>query len=123
EDPPRHLHLQVEMARRILLEGLSAEQVREEVLRRKPARGGRAAVLPEAAPPSAGEAGSRPISVAGALEGYAADARELDRWLEGRDWAPSRVTGKQRQALDELAEAVSLVQQHLISIRRRLREP
>lgn len=116
---------QLEMADRVVEEGLTAEQVREEVARRRALRSGKKR---EKAAGSSGaatgrEKGNSPTAtVAGRLEQYLEQIREIDHWLESREWAPSRVSERQRKRLNELYEGVSLLQQQLAAIRRGLRE-
>lgn len=116
---------QVEMAARVVAEGLSAEQVRAEVHQQKGrGRGGRedpvqspAFVSEEDLPRIAGHG-----TVGDRLQDCADAIAEIGEWLSGRDWAPSRVTEAHREALERVYEAASLLQQHLLSIRRPLRE-
>lgn len=114
---------QVEMAERVVAEGLTAEQVREEVHHHRTARGRTA--QDDSAEASVEEAGPRIAghgTVAQRLEDCARAVAEIDEWLEGRDWAPGRVTKAQQEAVERLYAAASALQQQLLSIRQPLRE-
>ena len=110
---------QVEMARRVVAEGLTAEQVRLEVGRQKiPRGGGRSSTRDQAA---AASGLNRTGATRALLTEYTDLVREMDEWLGERDWSAGQVSDAQRSGLDELYEAVSLLQQQLASLRRRLR--
>lgn len=109
---------QIEMAERVIAEGLTAEQVRKAVHRRK--TGHRRAAAAHTEESAAGVelpriAGSG--SVAERLHDCADALQEIDSWLGGRDWPPSRVTAAQQEALERLYIAANRLQQHLLSIR------
>ncbi len=122
---PLEARQQVEMAERVIREGLTAEQVREEVARRRAARSGKKrgqSEDPAGTAAATEKANARPTKVTGRLEQYTEIIREIDTWLESREWAPSRVSERQRARLEDLYEGVSLLQQQLAAIRRGLRD-
>lgn len=113
---------QVEMAERVTREGLTAEQVRQNVqamrgvpIRRSTAKREDETAVAEVSPPRATARAAR-------LTEYTAIVREVEDWLDNVDWAPSRVSAEQKQGLERLYNAVSLLQQHLLTLRRPLRE-
>lgn len=116
---PLDARRQVEMAERVVREKLTAEQVREAIAQRRNRRQGKAETTAD--PTDAGPA-ARPKTVSGLLDLHTEEVRRIDTWIDARDWAPSRVSERQRASLDRLAEAASLLQQHLLVIRQSLRE-
>lgn len=120
---------QLEMARRVLEEGLTAEQVREAT------RTDSSPHKPRAAAPSlelrsldladALEVESRTEASASLERRLAEVTEQLDRiadWLRARNWSPSRLTAAQKSQLEELYHAASRLQQQAAQIRRPLHE-
>lgn len=110
---------QLEMAHRVVNEGLTAEQVRHEVGRHKTPRGGERAPAPDQ--PSTASGLNRTGSTRALLAEYAGLVRDMDEWLDEREWSPSRISESQRTELEGLYAAVSLLQQQLATLRRGLR--
>lgn len=137
--PPRQ---QVTMAERAVAEGLTAEQIREEV--RKNANAGSTRTTPASdlsRPPV-------PLSVlpkeavgverSGATGGAARPAREgtithtlasfiegldsMSEWLDGHKWPPSSLTPAQQDLIHRLYHAASQFQQRVAYIRHPLKE-
>lgn len=116
--PPKR---QLELAEAVIREGLTAEQVRERSGKVLP-RQRRTPKAELAAPLSPAFGGERDGPVVGSLRECAAAVDRMETWLEGRSWAPAKVSDRQRKALDDLYERVSRLQQELIAIRQPLRE-
>jgi ParB family chromosome partitioning protein len=115
---PLPVRRQAEMAERILAEGLTAEQVRAEVQRLKSARGRKAPAPP---PPDASPL-ARARTVTGGLQECRLMVEAVGTWIDDRDWSPSRLSEQQAAALEQLHEAVSLLHQQLLAVRRPLPE-
>jgi ParB family chromosome partitioning protein len=124
---PLSTRQQIEMAERVIREGLTAEQIREET--RKGARGRQAPAssapdfrLPDEVAEPGGATLERAGAVVKALRECSEAVEKMDSWLEGRDWSPSKVTSKQKDGIADLNRAVVLLQQSLLGIRNRLRD-
>ena len=111
---PLLARLQVEMAERILAEGLAPSRSARKCGGARRRVHGRQRLEPPAAPPS-----GRPATVAGTLEGYTALVRDLDTWLES--WTCRRAGSRSGSGRrwTSWRKAVSLAQQHLLSLRPR----
>ncbi|HTE20229.1 MAG TPA: CheR family methyltransferase, partial [Armatimonadota bacterium] len=126
---PLSPRLQVEMAERVVKEGLTAEDVRNEarkLVQGSPRRSAPAAPNLPAIIADPGEEELPPVAREGAvvktLRKCTQAVLEIDEWLEGRDWSPSGVSDAQRAAIQELYQRVSLLQQQLIYVRGPLKE-
>src|SRR5207248_6964466 len=111
---------QVEMAERVMREGLSAEEIREASRQFLPLRGTRATrPAPEVRldagsfAPAGGEASAADGPVVRTLQECARAVGEIGAWLEERRWTPSRVSNNQRRALEQLGDRVSVLEQQL----------
>lgn len=118
--PPRR---QLELARRVIEEGLTAEQVRAIAKSMVPIRARpRPSGLGELATGDLATEPEREGNVVRDLRRSAEAAARIEAWMDGRSWSPSRVTEKQRKGLDDLYTAVANLQQQLLGLRRALRE-
>lgn len=118
--PPRQ---QVEMAERVLSEGLTAEEIREETRRTGKASGtrttsravsGKSASLLEPKP----RAGVQERT----LEGLIADLEGMIEWIDERNWAPSKLTPQQKELVHRLYHVSSQLQQRAAYIRQPLKQ-
>lgn len=132
---PLSAQRQLEMAQRVLDEGLTAEQVREQTQRTSADRPSRkAAPVPRELPvvdlPSEPQVGAEPSSaapgtpsspVARSLKNIIDQLEEFTDWLGGRTWSPSQLTPEQRELVERLYHTASQLQQQSAQIRRSLR--
>lgn len=121
--PPRQ---QVEMAERVLTEGLTAEDIRDEV--RKSAQQGSTRTTAEptvafAAPsPSPEPIGARGGPVTQTLETFSRELEGMVTWLDDRTWSPSKLTDRQKELIHSLYHAASQLQQRVAHVRQPLKE-
>lgn len=120
--PPR---LQVEMAERVLTEGLTAEEIREETRRTTPQGSTRttprtrsASRSPEATPGDSGRGGT----VAQTLDGFVAELEAMIEWIDDRSWSPSKLTPEQKELVHRLYHTTSQLQQRVAYVRQPLKE-
>ena len=126
---PLSPRMQIEMAERVVNEGLTAEEVRIEARklvqagsrRSEPATPDLPATIAAAnegeLPPAAREG-----TVVKTLKRCARAVEEIGEWLANRDWSPSRMSEAQKGEMNALYQRVSLLQQQLLYIRAPLRE-
>jgi ParB-like chromosome segregation protein Spo0J len=136
--PPRQ---QVTMAERAVTEGLTAEQIREEVRRNANVGSTRttaastlsrpATSLPirpqkeEAERPGATGSGSRPAregTITHTLESFIEGLDAMSEWLDGHKWPPSSLTPNQQDLIHRLYHVASQFQQRVAYIRHPLKE-
>jgi ParB family transcriptional regulator, chromosome partitioning protein len=113
---------QVKMAKRAVEEGLTAEQIREEVQTLAPSLGltrntVKAPELPPL-PPLMEEVKEESAGpVVSILNDFVSSVRKMDTWMDSRTWSPSQVSESQKAAVEELYHTVSNFQVHLIRLR------
>lgn len=136
--PPRQ---QVTMAERAVAEGLTAEQIREEVRRsanvgstrttsasnlsRPPAPLLRLPQNGEAVRQTAMESAARPAregTVTHTLESFVEGLEGMSEWLDGHKWSPSSLSPAQQELVHRLYHAASQFQQRVAYIRHPLKE-
>jgi ParB family chromosome partitioning protein len=123
--PPRK---QIEMAERVVREGLTAEEIRQEARRTlRPRLTRPATAVPifslDSLQVDGAASNGREGLVVKALQQCSAAVHQIDGWLESRSWAPSKTTAPQEKALEELYQCVALLQQHLLTVRNNARRP
>lgn len=120
--PPQR---QLEMAQRVVGEGLTAEQVREESRTVNPPRRERRAVpefeLPDLALETA-EVSTGPAAVTRSLGEVLTQLERIGEWLRSMPWTPSRLSDEQKLLLEHVYHAASQLQQQAAQIRRPLQE-
>lgn len=121
---------QLEMAQRVIAEGLTAEEVRQQAQRTASPRPPRRAA-PEVAllelqlPPgsetaaAAEEEGKSPLSRS--LRQVIEQLDQVTGWLGSRNWTPSQLSPEQRELVERLYHSASQLQQQAAQIRRPLR--
>lgn len=107
------------LAERVVQQRLTAEDVRGEISERINRPGtARSTFIPPTLPTIPDEARGRVVQTMNAYTGH---LQAISAWLEERDWAPSKVTPGQREAVLALYQAASQLQQQLIYIKNGLR--
>lgn len=121
--PPRQ---QVEMAERVLSEGLTAEDIRDEVRKSTPLSSTRTTAKPSSPlgkPESIQEAlGGRGGSVTQTLESFVQELEGMIDWLDERTWSPSKLTERQKELIHGLYHTASQLQQRVAHVRQPLKE-
>lgn len=121
--PPRQ---QVEMAERVLSEGLTAEDIREEVRKsslpsstRTTAKPSNLISKPELVPVGLA---ARVGSVTQTLEAFSQELEGMIDWLDDRTWSPSKLTERQKELIHALYHTASQLQQRVAHVRQPLKE-
>ncbi|MGV3721275.1 MAG: ParB/RepB/Spo0J family partition protein [Actinomycetota bacterium] len=120
--PPRQ---QVEMAERVLSEGLTAEDIRDEV-RKSSLPGSTRTTAKPPAPISKPEIAlellaGRGGSVTQTLEVFTQELEGMIDWLDDRTWTPSKLTERQKELIHALYHTASQLQQRVAQVRQPLK--
>jgi ParB family chromosome partitioning protein len=121
--PPRQ---QVEMAERVLSEGLTAEDIRDEMRKSALPSSTRTTAKPSnliSKPEIVAEGlPARGGSVTQTLEAFSQELEGMIDWLDDRTWSPGKLTERQKELIHALYHTASQLQQRVAHVRQPLKE-